>query len=148
MELIFERAETQEEFKEILNYTLDVFSDSPDFKWNLEDMKKEVAEGWELYGVRLGAEIITAVLLKQEKNSLLSKNTSLKSEHQGSGHSHRIKEFIEEEAISRKVSDIIHYCRIDNFRMYSLNQSHGYEQINKDKDDGSQIIEWQKKIEK
>ena len=89
-------------------------------------IKKEVKDGWHLYSVILNGEIISAAFCKLEGEVLHSKNTSIKIQHQGSGFSHRIMEFFESRAKELKSSSIVHYCSIDNFRQYALNESHGY----------------------
>ncbi|MCO4794835.1 MAG: hypothetical protein KC493_14040 [Bacteriovoracaceae bacterium] len=145
MDLTFEKAGKESEYKAIYDHNLDAFTDTPDFKWNLSEIKKEVKDGWKLFSVRAGSDIISAVFIKKDKDALLSKNTAIKMSYQGSGFSHQIKEFIEKTAIELKVNSIYHYCRIDNFRMYSLNESHGYKKTATKLDDG-QIVEWKKNI--
>lgn len=146
MELEFFPAKKPKEIKQIYDYTIDAFSDTPDFKWNLEEIKKEVADGWTLCGVRNEEdEIVAAVFYRLDKKALLTKNTGLKIDHQGAGVSHAIKEFFEDTARSLKAKEIKHYCRIDNFRMYSLNESHGYYKTHNKNEDG-QIVEWLKEL--
>lgn len=145
MELIFKKASTKAEIKKVFNYTIDAFSDSPDFKWTIGEIQNEVDNGWELYSASSGDEIIAAVFLKIDGEALLTKNTSVQILHQGSGNSHKIKEFFEEKAIDMKLKRIYHYCRIDNFRMYSLNESHGYSKTDNKVSDGL-TVEWVKKI--
>lgn len=146
MELVFKLASSEKAIQKILDYTIDAFSDSPDFKWTFDEIKHEVSEGWELYGVHLSDEIIAAVFIKEENNSLLTKNTAIKMGHQGSGFSHQIKDFFAEEARKRKINKLIHYCRIDNFRMYSLNESHGYKKTDRKLGTDGQIVEWVKDL--
>ncbi len=145
MDLTFKKASKESEYKAIYDHNLDAFTDTPDFKWNLEEIKKEVKDGWELFSVNAGTDIISAVFIKKDKDALLSKNTAIKMSYQGSGFSHQIKEFIENKAKELKAKEIFHYCRIDNFRMYSLNESHGYKKTNTKLDNG-QIVEWMKKV--
>lgn len=145
MVLKFVKATEKEAFENIFNHNIDAFSDSPDFSWNLDEIKKEVKAGWELYSVEVENEIIAAVFLKQEKNRLLSKNTSIKMHYQGSGYSHKIKDFVEEEAKKRGLHEIIHFCAIDNFRMYSLNESHGYAKLPRVETD-AMTVAWSKKV--
>jgi len=146
MELEFKLTSSEKAIQKILDYTIDAFSDSPDFKWTLEEIKHEVAEGWELYGVHLSDEIIAAVFIKEENSCLYTKNTAIKMGHQGSGFSHQIKDFFSKEAKERKITKLIHYCRIDNFRMYSLNESHGYKKTNRKLGSDGQIVEWVKDL--
>jgi predicted GNAT family acetyltransferase len=142
VDLVFHKADNEKHIKDIHEYNIDAFSDSPDFNWTLKEIKNEVKDGWELYGAYLGEEIIAAIFMKEEQDTLLSKNTAIKMSHQGSGYSHMIKEFIEKVAREKHLKKIAHYCRIDNFRMYSLNESHGYKKTpNKIGPDG-QVVEW------
>lgn len=144
MSLHFFSAEKPKDIKKVYEYTIDAFSDTPDFNWNLDEIKKEVKDGWLLYGVtNEDDEIVAAVFFRKEDGALLTKNTGLKINHQGAGYNHEIKEFFEEKAKELKAKSIKHYCRIDNFRMYSLNESHGYKKTSQKIDDG-QIVEWEK----
>ena len=126
MKLIFQKAQSQKDIQNVYEYNIDAFSESPDFNWNLKEIQKEVVGGWDLYAAYLGEEVIAAIFLKEENGQLLSKTTSIKMNYQGSGYSHKIKEFIEESAQQNKISEVVNFCGIDNFRMYSLNESHGY----------------------
>ena len=47
-------------------------------------------------------------------------------------------------AREKKLKKIVHYCRIDNFRMYSLNESHGYRKTEKAIDEAGLVVEWTK----
>ena len=146
MDLIFKPATTQKDIKSVVEYNIDAFSDSPDFNWNLEEVNLEISDGWELFSVSFSNEIIAAVFLKSEGDALLSKQTAIKMSHQGKEFSHRIKDFIEQKAKEKKLKKVVNHCRIDNFRMYSLNESHGYTKTNKKMDDSGQIVEWIKKL--
>lgn len=146
VELTFKKVSQNSEVQTVFDYNIDAFSDSPDFNWGIDEIKQEMKEGWELYAAYLGKEVIAAIFLKKEKQGLLSKNTAVKIHHQGSGHSHQIKEFIEKRARSLKVKHIYHYCRIDNFRMYSLNEKHGYRKTDKKLGEGGQVVEWVKDL--
>ncbi len=146
MKLKFQKAKTNKDIQSICNYNIDAFSDSPDFNWNLDEIHNEVSEGWELYSVTVDNEIIAALFFKIDKDTLYTKNTAIKINYQGSGFSHKIKEYFEKVARENKLKHIAHYCRIDNFRMYSLNESHGYRKTpNKFGPDG-QVVEWIKDI--
>ena len=146
MSLTFFKIEGDEDLKEVHDYTIDAFSDSPDFNWTVKGLKSEIKSGWELFGVRNEEDaIVAAVFLKAEKSKLLTKNTGLKIDHQGSGYSHQIKEFFEKFAKEKNLRKIFHYCRIDNFRMYSLNESHGYIRTGDVYSDGT-VVEWEKNI--
>lgn len=142
--LNFIKASKKGDYKSIYEHNLDVFSDSPDFEWTFEDIKKEVQDGWELFSVMSGQIIIAALFFRQDDDCLLTKNTALKMDFQGAGHSHRIKEFFEKEARERGLGRIYHYCGIDNFRMYSLNESHGYRKTDRKLGPGGTVVEWMK----
>lgn len=146
MELTFKKITHQDDIRAVYDYNVDAFSDSPDFKWSLEEIKREMKEGWELYACYKSQEIIAAVFFKEEEGSLLTKNTAIKMMYQGSGYSHKIKDFFEKVGRERKLKQIIHYCRIDNFRMYSLNESHGFEKTDKRLGELGQVVEWVKEI--
>ncbi len=146
MGLTFFRVEKREEsLEEVYGYTIDAFSDSPDFNWTMEGLWCEMEAGWELFGVKNEEEIVAVALMKEENSSLLTKNTGLRIDHQGSGYNHEIKEFFETEAKERGLNKVFHYCRIDNFRMYSLNESHNYRRTGNIYSDGT-IVEWVKTI--
>lgn len=146
MSLTFFSASKPKDIKEVYEYTIDAFSDTPDFNWNLDEIKREVSDGWSLCGVKNeDDEIVAAVFYRLDEGSILTKNTGLKINHQGAGYNHEIKEFFESKAKELKAKSIKHYCRIDNFRMYSLNESHGYAKTPNKIEDG-QIVEWEKKL--
>ena len=148
--LVFERADKTEDFENIYGHNLDIFSESPDFEWTYDDIRREVEEdGWELYSVRCKEDIIAALFFKVDKSQLLTKNTALKMNFQGSGYSHRIKEFFESVAHKHRIGSIVHYCRIDDFRAYSLNESHGYRRMGVDGgqlEGGKQVVAWIKHL--
>ncbi len=146
MKLTFKKAKTEKDIKSIHDYNIDAFSDSPDFKWTFEEIKGEVADGWELYSLISDAEVVAAVFYKVEGDSLLTKNTAIKIDHQGAGLSHSIKEFFEKVAREQKLKKIYHYCRIDNFRMYSLNESHQYKKTPKKLGPEGLVVEWVKTL--
>jgi hypothetical protein len=145
-EINFRQATNEKDFKSIHDYTIEAFSDSPDFRWDLDQIKREVKSGWELYAAFVGKEVIAAVFLKPDGGRLLSKNTSVKMNYQGSGYSHKIKDFVEKIARDKKIGKIINYCGIDNFRMYSLNESHGYRKTGARLGDRGQVVEWIKEL--
>lgn len=144
MRLKFQKAKTEKEIRAIYDYNIDAFSDSPDFKWTLEEIKKEVSEDWQLFSMTLDGEIIAALFYKIEKDSLLTKNTAIKVTHQGSGYSHKMKEFFEKVAREHNLKKIFHYCRIDNFRTYSLNESHKYKKTPNKYGPDELVVEWVK----
>lgn len=146
MKLTFKKAKTEKDIREIFEHNIDAFSDSPDFKWTFDEIKKEVADGWELYSLIDEGEIVAAVFYKVEDGSLLTKNTAIKLDHQGVGLSHSIKEFFEKVARDKKLKNIYHYCRIDNFRMYSLNESHQYKKTPRKLGPEGLVVEWVKSL--
>lgn len=146
MELTFKKITKQDDIQAVYDHNIDAFSDSPDFKWSLDEIKGEIKDGWELYSVSYEEEIIAALFFKVTKGGLLTKNTALKMHHQGSGFSHQIKDFFEKIARDRKLKKVFHYCRIDNFRMYSLNESHGFEKTDRRLGDQGQVVEWVKEL--
>ncbi len=146
MTLTFKKAKSEKDIKSIHDYNIDAFSDSPDFKWTFEEIKKEVADGWELNSLMDEGEVVAAVFYKVETDSLLTKNTAIKIDHQGAGLSHAIKEFFEKVAREKKLKRIYHYCRIDNFRMYSLNESHQYKKTPRKLGPDGLVVEWMKAL--
>ena len=93
-------------------------------------------------------KLLRPIFVKDENDQLLSKTTSIKMNYQGSGYSHKIKEFIEELAKTKKHNKVINFCGIDNFRMYSLNESHGYKRTGRKIGEKNQVIEWIKDLKK
>lgn len=144
--LHFTQVTKSDEIKKVFDYNLDAFSDSPDFKWTLDDIKKEVKDGWNLFSVDLNGEIISAAFFRLEGEVLHCKNTSIKMQFQGSGFSHRIMEFFEGKAKNLKSKSIIHYCAIDNFRQYALNESHGYVKTSRKLGKNGHTTEWVKML--
>jgi hypothetical protein len=147
MPLIFKEAKSTKDIQNIYEYNIDAFSDSPDFKWSLDDIKNEIKNGWSLYAAFLEEEVIAAIFLKKTKDGLLSKNTAIKMAHQGAGLSHKVKDFVEVKARELKSKRVLNYCGIDNFRMYSLNERHGYHKTGRIIGDKGQVVEWVKEIE-
>jgi len=146
MELSFKKAKKKEDIENIYNYNIDVFSDSPDFEWNLSSLQKEISEGWNLYAVKFDDDVVAAIFYQINDDSLLTKNTAIKMAYQGSGCSHQIKDFFEEIAKKNNLKKIYHFCSIDNFRMYSLNESHGYHKTDRKLGDSGQVVEWLKEV--
>ena len=105
-ELVFKKATKVAEYKAIYDHNLDAFTDSPDFNWDIEEIKKEVKEGWNIFSAHVGEDIIAALFLKLEGKKLLTKNTGTKMSHQGSGYSHNIKEFFEKSAKEMKAKKV------------------------------------------
>jgi len=142
VELNFVPVTKKNHVKDVFDFNIDAFSDSPDFKWTLDDIKNELKDGWMLYSVNLNEEIIAAAFYKIENGTLHCKNTSIKMQYQGSGYSHRIMDFFEQMAKQLKVKKMVHYCAIDNFRQYSLNESHGYIKTDRKLGKGGHTTEW------
>ena len=58
------------------------------------------------------------------------------------------KEFIEESAQKNKIKQVVNFCGIDNFRMYSLNESHGYKKTGRKLGKKGTVVEWVKGLGK
>ena len=142
--LIFKEAKKEDEIINISKFDIQAFTDAQDFSWTLDNLKKEVKTGWKLYAVIAEEEIVAAVLLKADGDTLFSKNTPIKMAFQGNGFSHMIKNFYEDEAKKVHVRKVINYCPVDNFRMIALNESHGYKRTGKSFGINQNIIEWVK----
>lgn len=142
--LIFKEAKKEDEIINISKFDIQAFTDAQDFSWTLDNLKKEVKTGWKLYAVMTEEEIVAAVLLKADGDTLFSKNTPIKMAFQGNGFSHMIKNFYEDEAKRFHVRKVINYCPVDNFRMIALNESHGYKRTGKSFGINQNIIEWVK----
>jgi len=146
MELIFKQAKTAKQIKEAYDYNIDAFSDSPDFNWTIDAIINETKEGWEVWEAVRADEIIAVAFTKKEGKTFLTKNTSIKMNFQGHGYSHKIKEFLEQKAKELKMKEIVHFCSIDDFRMYSLNESHGYVKNPIKENKNELVVRWNKKI--
>ncbi len=142
--LSFEACQGDDQLQEIYNYEVDVFAEAGNFDWSLENLKSQLDDGWKIYSVRAGDEIIAALFLKHQDGTLYTKNTSMKLAYQGLGFSHRIKEFYEEQAKKYKAKTILNDCAVDNFRTIALNESHGYQKVQTL--GNGEITRWQKKI--
>ena len=112
-------------------FDMQAFTDTQDFSWSLDNIKKEVRTGWKLFSVMTDDEIVAAVLMKKDGDTLFTKNTPIKMAFQGNGFSHQIKEFYEVEAKKQQIARVVNYCPVDNFRMIALNESHGYKRTGK-----------------
>lgn len=145
-QLEFVSVQKDTELKNVYDFNMEAFSDSPDFKWTFDDIKSEVRDGWCLFSVNLDQDIIAAAFYKMDGEVLHCKNTSIKMQYQGSGYSHRIMDFFEEKARELKARQIVHYCSIDNFRQYSLNESHGYTKSDRRLGRQGHTTEWIKSI--
>lgn len=150
MDLNFKKCESEEDLKIIFAFNVEAFSEILDMKWSLESLQEELEAGWVIYSVIIeeeGIEEIIAVLFVMDTGeALLTKNTPIKLPHQGQGYSHQIKEWFEEMAKSKGIKKLHSYCRTDNFRMISLNETHGYERTGELKQGSDEVVmlEWTK----
>jgi predicted GNAT family acetyltransferase len=144
--LIFREAKKEEEIVNLSKFDIQAFTDTQDFSWSLDNIKKEVKTGWKLYSVTTDEEIVAAVLMKKDGDVLFTKNTPIKMAFQGNGFSHMIKNFYEDEAKKFNIKKVINYCPVDNFRMIALNESHGYKKTGKAFGVANNIIEWEKSV--
>lgn len=144
--LTFKEARKEEELVNLSKFDIQAFTDTQDFSWSLDNIKKEVKTGWKLYSVTAEEEIVAAVLLKKDGDKLFTKNTPIKMAFQGNGFSHMIKNFYEEEAKRLNIKRVINYCPVDNFRMIALNESHGYKKTGNAFGIANNIIEWEKTL--
>lgn len=143
-ELVFKEAKKEEEVVNLSKFDIQAFTDTQDFSWTLDNIKKEVKTGWKLYSVTTEDEIVAAVLMKKDGDTLFTKNTPIKMAFQGNGFSHQIKNFYEDEAKKFQIHKVINYCPVDNFRMIALNESHGYKRTGNTYGMNKNIIEWVK----
>ena len=144
IDLVFKEAKKEEEVVNLSKFDIQAFTDTQDFSWSLDNIKKEVKTGWKLYSVLTDDEIVAAVLMKKDGETLLTKNTPIKMAFQGNGFSHQIKNFYEVEAKRQLITRVINYCPVDNFRMIALNESHGYKRTGNAFGLANNIIEWVK----
>ncbi len=142
--LIFKEAKKEEEVVNLSRFDIQAFTDTQDFSWTLDNIKKEVKTGWKLFSVMTDDEIVAAVLMRKEADTLFTKNTPIKMAFQGNGFSHKIKNFYEEEAKKQHIRKVVNYCPSDNFRMIALNESHGYKRTGNAFGINNNIIEWVK----
>lgn len=142
----FIKCDSESDLKKIYSYDVDAFALAGDFEWSMQNLLNEQKQGWEIYSVVRGNEIISALFVKKEQNSLLTKNTPIKISYQGKGYSHLIKEFYESKAKSLKASRILNYCAVDNFRNIALNESHGYKKVAVLHN--GEVLEFEKKVQK
>lgn len=146
-ELTFKLSQSKSDFENLFNYNVDVFTETPDLQWSVDSLEKESKNGWMVYSVQVGDEIIAAAFLKAEDDSLLTKNTPIKLLYQGNGYSHAIKEFFEKEALKLSLKNVINICPSDNFRMISLNETHGYIKTGNVLGQEKTLVEWKKTLQ-
>jgi len=142
--LVFKEVKKEDEIVGLANFDIQVFTDSQDLQWNLDNIRREMKSGWRLYSVAYGTETVAALFMKSDRESLFTKNTPIKLAFQGNGFSHRIKDFYEHEANRLQLKRVINYCPVDNFRMIALNESHGYRRTGNSVGDGRTLVEWEK----
>jgi hypothetical protein len=142
--LVFKEAKKEEEVVNLSRFDIQAFTDTQDFSWTLDNIKKEVKTGWKLFSVMTDNEIVAAVLMRKEDDTLFTKNTPIKMAFQGNGFSHQIKNFYEEEAKKHQIHRVVNYSPVDNFRMIALNESHGYKRTGNAFGVNNNIIEWVK----
>ncbi len=142
----FKEASTDKEVEDIFYHNISAFFDSEEFDWTVPWLKSQKKSGWRIFGVHSEKEIIAAFFYKKEGDSVITKQTPVKINHQGHGVSHRIKDKIEELASEDGVESIYNYCAIDNFRMVALNESHGYKKTGNNAEGKKTLAEWKKKL--
>ena len=147
MKLSIKKANSAGDWEEVHDQILEAFSHQLDFDWKLENLKGQALRGWVLYWVQVEKEIVAAILVKTEGTALLTKHTSTKLAFQGKGISHAIKRFLEMKAHKDKLEKIITYSRVDDFRMISLNETHGYKRTGKKRGQKVDLEEWEKTLE-
>jgi predicted GNAT family acetyltransferase len=144
--LNFTKTKSDKDIQDIYNFNVEAFADAQDFDWSVSNLKKEIKEGWNLYSVTYNNDIVAALFVKADDNTLFTKNTPIKMNFQGNGFSHMIKDFYEEVASDSGLARIVNYCPFDNFRMISLNERHDYKKTGNTLGDNSSIIEWEKNL--
>jgi hypothetical protein len=87
--LIFKEAKKEEEVVNLSKFDIQAFTDTQDFSWSLDNLKKELKTGWKLFSVMTDDEIVAAVLMKKDGDTLFTKNTPIKMAFQGNGFSHQ-----------------------------------------------------------
>lgn len=154
MSLSFKKTKiTTKNLEKLINFNNTAFTDALDVKWSIANIKKQINAGWEIYTAEVDGEIASVLFIKNDDQTLLTKSTPLRIDFRGQGFSHEIMDFYESLAKKNKKHKIYNYCRSDNFRMISLNETHGYRKtgnvFNEDlagSEEGSPWIEWGKKI--
>ena len=66
IDLVFKEAKKEEEVVNLSKFDIQAFTDTQDFSWSLDNIKKEVKTGWKLYSVMTDDEIVAAVESAQE----------------------------------------------------------------------------------
>lgn len=146
LEVEFINAKSDKDIEDIFYHNISAFFDSDEFNWTVPWLKEINRDGWNIYGVHCGNEIIAAFFIKKDGDSIITKQTPVKISFQGHGISHKIKNEIESLAKNDKIKSIFNYCAIDNFRMVALNESHGYKKTGRNPENKKTLVEWQKKL--
>jgi hypothetical protein len=151
LKLNFKKSKTKKEIENIYNFNVGVFTNAPEVIWSLDSLNNEKKDGWELYAAKVEEEIVAVLFTKLDKGTktLLTKNTPIKISFQGNGFSHQIKEFYELKAQDIQANEIVSLCSNDNFRMISLNETHGYKisgEYSDKSSNGQKFIKWSKKL--
>lgn len=55
---IFVKASNSKDFKEVFEHNLEVFSDTPDFDWTFEDIKKKSQEDGSFIPLKLNSKLL------------------------------------------------------------------------------------------
>ena len=140
--LQFTPGKNKDEITRIFNFENNAFANAQDFDWTEENIQNEIKDGWKLFSVDFEGEVVAAIFVKKTKDTLLTKNTSIKLNFQGNGFSHQIKDHYEEIAKDSGLSRIVNYCKADNFRMIALNEGHDYHRTDNELE--GNIVEWEK----
>ena len=143
--LQFKLAKNKKDFQKVYEYNLSVFLDEDEFPWSLKWLEEQHKNGYDIYLVEYGGEVMAALFVKVLQRGLFSMQTPLKLNFQGMGLSHQIKEYAEVLARQANLRDIYNYCAIENFRMMALNESHGYERTGRELPEKN-LIEWHKRF--
>jgi predicted GNAT family acetyltransferase len=141
---VFHKVNSSEDVSEVYNHNVEVFLESFDFDWNPSAIMDQLKQGWRFYSVKIGEEIIAALFVYKTGKKLMSQHSNIKMEHRGNGHSHRLKEFIEDLAKQEGLEVVENICRQNDFRLISLNETHHYKRV-EDSDQGDFIL-WRKKL--
>jgi predicted GNAT family acetyltransferase len=144
----FIQSKSEQDIADVYNFNVDVFAESPELNWTLDALKDHAGKGWKIYSVQVGKDIVAAALMRAEDKRLVTQNTPIKLEFQGNGYSHKIKEFFEAEAKKLKLAQVVSLCSENNFRMISLNETHGYVKTSKRNESNPEVIEWIKSLDK
>src|SRR5690606_20982983 len=146
-ELVFTQSKTEKDIQDIYNFNVQAFTDTQDFDWSVDSIKKEIKEGWKLYSVNFEEDIVAALFMKKKGDALYTKNTPIKLTYQGNGFSHQIKDFYEAQARDASLKKVYNYCPFDNFRMIALNEGHDYFRTGNTLGGNDRILEWEKRLD-